>query len=107
MRRSPGRGRCPTCTHGLRDPGERQGDKGKATQGTRLRREVNEVLQRLHFTKEETETRDRKYASRPTGEELVDAEAENARPMPCVAFPSLSLMLIFLVYCMVSMSVLR
>ena len=34
-----------TCTHGLRDPGERQGDEGKATQGTRLRREVNEVLQ--------------------------------------------------------------
>lgn len=62
------------------------------------------MLQRLHFTNEETETRDRKYALRPTGEELVDVEAENARPLAWVAFPSLSLMFIFLVYCILSMS---
>ena len=37
----------PTNRHGLQDPGERQGDKGKAARGTRLRREVNEGLQRL------------------------------------------------------------
>lgn len=75
----------PTNRHGPR-PRERQGNKGKAARGRGLRREVNEGS-RGYFTNEETEARDREvWKTAGCGGYLW------------VAFPSLSLMLIFLVY---------
>ena len=74
--------------------------QGKGHPGTRLRG------RRTTGSREGTEASDGKYASRPTGDELVDAEAGNAPPPPRVAFPSLFLTLIFLVYPAVSTAVL-
>lgn len=93
---------------GTQGRGRRTGErgKGKGHPGDAVTGEVNEWLQRLHFTNEGTEARDWKYASRRTGDEIVDVEAGNAPPPPWVAFPSLFLTLIFLVYPTVSTSVL-
>lgn len=84
----------PTNRHGLQDPGERQGNKGKAawdavTEGGETKGS------RGYSTNEKL---------RP---ETGSMEDSGMWRLPVAAFPSLSLMLIFLVYHMISMSVLH